>query len=96
MYSSSSIVQVIKLRRMISEGACSTYGERKGVYRVWSGNLRERDHLEHTGVDGRIILRWIFRKWNVGLGTGSSWLRIGTDECGDEPLGFTKFGEFLD
>jgi len=26
--------------------------------------LRERDHLEDTGVDGRIILRWIFRKWD--------------------------------
>jgi len=30
------------------------------------------------GVDGRIILRWTFRKWNVGVWTGSSWLRIGT------------------
>jgi hypothetical protein len=30
------------------------------------------------GVDGRIILRWIFRKWDVGVWTGSSWLRIGT------------------
>jgi len=32
----------------------------------WWGNLRERDHLEDHGIDGRIILRWIFRKWNVG------------------------------
>jgi hypothetical protein len=29
-------------------------------------------------VDGRIILRWIFRKWDVGVWTGSNWLRIGT------------------
>jgi hypothetical protein len=28
----------------------------------WWGNLRERDHLEDTGIDGSIILRWIFRK----------------------------------
>jgi len=43
------------------------------------GNLRERDHLGDPGLDGRIILRWIFRKWDVGVWTGSSWLRIGTD-----------------
>jgi hypothetical protein len=30
--------------------------------------MRERDHLEDPGVDGRIILRWIFRKWDVGYG----------------------------
>jgi hypothetical protein len=30
------------------------------------------------GTDGMIILRWIFRKWEVGMWTGSSWLRIGT------------------
>jgi hypothetical protein len=30
------------------------------------------------GIDGRIILRWIFRKWDVGVWTGLSWLRIGT------------------
>jgi len=44
----------------------------------WWGNLRERDHREDPGADGRIILRWIFRKWNVEVWTGSSWLRIGT------------------
>jgi hypothetical protein len=31
----------------------------------WWGNLRERGHLEDLGVDGRIILRWIFSKWDV-------------------------------
>jgi len=29
-----------------------------------AGNLRDRDHLEEQGVDGRIILKWIFRKWD--------------------------------
>ena len=43
--------------------ARSTYGGGRPVYRVWWGNMRERDHLEDPCVDGRIILRWIFRKY---------------------------------
>jgi hypothetical protein len=39
---------------------------------------KERDHLGDPGADGRIILRWIFRKWDVGVWTDLSWLRIGT------------------
>ena len=34
---------------------------------------------EESGVVERIILRWIFTKWEVGVWTGSSWLKIGTD-----------------
>jgi hypothetical protein len=40
--------------------------------------MRERDHLEDPGADRRKILRWIFKKWNRGVWTVSSWLRIGT------------------
>ena len=59
-------------------GACSTYGKRTRVYMdLVGGSLRERDHLGDPGVNGAIILRWIFRKWDVGAWTGSSWLRIG-------------------
>jgi len=42
------------------------------------GNLRERDNLGNPGIDGRIIFRWIFRKWDLLVWTESSWLRIGT------------------
>jgi hypothetical protein len=38
-------------------GACSTYGERRGVYRVSVGNSKERNHLEDLGVYGRIIVK---------------------------------------
>jgi hypothetical protein len=36
----------------------------------WWGNLRERDHFEDPDIVGRIILRQIFRKWDVGVRTG--------------------------
>jgi len=35
----------------------------------WWENMRERDHLEDPGVDGRIILRRIFRKWDAEVWT---------------------------
>jgi len=44
----------------------------------WWINLRERDHLEVPGVDGRIVLRWIYRKWDVGVWTRSTWFRTRT------------------
>jgi hypothetical protein len=56
-------------------GACSNYGERRGAYRVLEGKPEGKSPLERPR---RIILRWIFRKWDVGSWTGSSWLRIGT------------------
>jgi hypothetical protein len=59
-------------------GACHADGEGRGVYKVWCGSLRERNHLGDQGVDERIIIRWFFRKWDVGVWTGLSWLRIGT------------------
>jgi hypothetical protein len=40
------------------------------------GNLKERDHLGDPSVEGRIMLRWIFTKWDVGVWTVLSWLRV--------------------
>ena len=49
-----------------------------GVHRVLVGKPEERDHWGDQDVDGRIILRWIFGKWEGVVGTGWSWLKIGT------------------
>jgi len=56
--------------------------------------------MEDPGLYGRVILRWVFRKWDVGVWTGLNWLRIGTVtgacECSNEPSCSIKCGEFLD
>jgi len=49
--------------------------ERRGLNGVLVGKPEGKNHLEDPGVDGRIILRWIFRKWEWGHGL---------DRCGSE------------
>jgi len=56
----------------------SVWGRKEVHIGFWWENLRERDRLGDPGLDGRIILRWIFGKWDVGIWARSSWLRIGT------------------
>jgi hypothetical protein len=53
--------------------------EGRGVCRVLVGKPGGRDYCGEPGIDGRLVLRWIFRKWNVGIWTGLSWLRVGID-----------------
>jgi len=73
------IVQVIKLKIMRWAWHVAYMGERRGLYRDLVGKPeRKKDHWGDLGVDGRIILRRIFRKWDVGVWTGLSWLSIRT------------------
>jgi hypothetical protein len=63
---------------------------------VWWGNLRERVHLEDPDVGRGIIwIIWIFKKWDGG----KDWIDLAQYrdfcECGDEPSGPIKCGEFL-
>jgi hypothetical protein len=53
-------------------------GRREACIGFWWGNLRERDQWGDPGVDRRIILRWIFRKLDVGVWNKLGWLRIET------------------
>jgi hypothetical protein len=49
-------------------GACSAYGGEDMYIGFWWGNLSKGDRWGEPDVDGRIILRWIFRNWGVGYG----------------------------
>jgi hypothetical protein len=80
---------------------CRVCGEEEGRIQGFGGrNLSVRHHSGELGRDGRIILKWTFRKWDVEVCTGSSWPRkgqvAGTYECGKEPTGSIKCGEFLE
>ena len=54
-----------KIQKNGKGGACSVYGGGERHVQGFGGeNLRERGHLGDPGVDGMIVLRWIFRKWD--------------------------------
>jgi hypothetical protein len=79
LYSLLTIIRVIKSRRRRWAGNVARMGEGRGAYRIWWGNLREGDHLEDPGIDGRIILNGSSRSgMGGGARTGLIWLRIGT------------------
>ena len=78
LYSLPNIVRVVKSRRMRWAVHVARMGEGRGVHRVLVGKPEGKKLWGDPDVDGRIILRWIFRKWEGVVGTGWSCLRIGT------------------
>jgi hypothetical protein len=64
LYSTPNIIRVTKSRKMRWAGHRACMGERRAVYRVLVGKPEERDYLENPGIDGSVILRWIFRKYD--------------------------------
>jgi hypothetical protein len=52
--------------------------EGRGVYRVLVMETEGKRPMGDPGVEERIILRWILRKWDAAVWTGLNWLRIGT------------------
>jgi len=63
LYSSRNVVWVIKLKRIRWAVHAARMREKRGIYRVSVGKTKGKRTLRYPGVDGRIILRLIFRKW---------------------------------
>jgi hypothetical protein len=102
LFSPTNIIRMIKSRRMRWAGHVARTG--RGAVHTglrWK-NLRKGENLEDSGVDGRIILRWIFEKWIGGGGHGLDQSASGQEkvvgfcECGNEPSVSIKCREFLD
>jgi len=80
LYCSPNIVRVIKSRRMEWEGHIAHMGKSRGVYRVLVVKPEGKRPLgrPRRRWEENIVLRWVFRNLDVGVRTGSSWLRIRT------------------
>ena len=98
LYSSPNIIWVIKSKRMRWAGHEAHMGRREVYKWFWWGNPRERDHLLDSGLERRIILRWI-QELEWGAWTVWIWRRRGTGagvlKCSNEPSGSIKCEEIL-
>jgi hypothetical protein len=73
LHPSPNIIPVINSRTITWAGCMARMGDREVHVRFWWEHLGERDHLEDLGVDGKVIIKWIFKTY---LG------RYGQDYCG--------------
>jgi hypothetical protein len=67
-----------KIEKNKMTGACSTYGGEQGVCKVLVGKTKGKRPFGRPRRRWGLIFRWIFRKWDVEVWTGSIWLRIET------------------
>jgi hypothetical protein len=68
-----------KIEKNEMGGACSTYGGKDRCIQDFGGETcGKATYLGDPGVDGRIILKWLSKKWDWEAWTGLSWFRIGT------------------
>jgi hypothetical protein len=74
LYSSPNIIRVIKSRTRWA-GHVARMGKREVHTGFWWGDVREGDHLGDPGVDGRMLLKWICKKWDGGM----DWIELAQD-----------------
>jgi hypothetical protein len=77
LYTSLNIIRVIK-SRMRWAGPVACMGDSRGAQRVLVGRCEGQSHVIDLGVDGSIILKWIFKTWAGEAWTGLIWLTIET------------------
>jgi hypothetical protein len=75
LYCSQNIIWVTKLRGIRWAGHVDRTGRRDAYTEFWCCILMETDKLEYLGVDVKIILRWIYSKWDVGM----DWIEVAQD-----------------
>jgi hypothetical protein len=89
LYSTSNIFWVIKSGRMRWPRRMAHIGDGRGTYMVLVGISVGNGRLGRPSLNGRIILKWAFKKWDR-----EAWRHVvGACECGYELLGPIKCGE---
>jgi hypothetical protein len=68
----------MKPRRIREAVHVTCMGRMNDEYKIWSENMKEREHLQEVGLDGRIISEWILKKQDEMVWSGFIRLRIGT------------------